>query len=70
MLFRKQQVDGSSPSVGSTAYPLPHISDGHTAVRVLVLIKATADSEAGVMPSAELIDAMGRYNEELVEAVE
>ena len=62
MLFRKQQVDGSSPSVGSTAYPLPHISDGHTAVRVLVPIKATTDGEAGVMPSTDLLEAMGRYN--------
>lgn len=37
-------------------------------MRVMVLVKATKDSEAGVMPSAELIEAMGRYNEELVEA--
>ncbi len=37
-------------------------------MRVIVLIKATADSEAGVMPSAELIEAMGQYNQELAEA--
>lgn len=37
-------------------------------MRVIVLIKATADSEAGVMPSAELIEAMGSYNRELVDA--
>ena len=37
-------------------------------MRVLVLIKATAGSEAGVMPSTELIEAMGRYNQELFEA--
>ena len=37
-------------------------------MRVIVLIKATADSEAGIMPSAELIEAMGQYNQELVEA--
>ena len=37
-------------------------------MRVMVLIKATAESEAGVMPSTELLEAMGRYNEELVEA--
>lgn len=37
-------------------------------MRVIVLIKATAESEAGVMPSTELLEAMGRYNEELVEA--
>ena len=37
-------------------------------MRVMVLIKATADSEAGVMPSMELIQAMGAYNQQLVEA--
>ena len=34
----------------------------------MVLVKATADSEAGVMPSAELLQAMGTYNQELVNA--
>ena len=37
-------------------------------MRVMVLIKATADSEAGVMPSLELIQAMGAYNQQLIEA--
>ncbi len=37
-------------------------------MRVMVLVKATEDSEAGVMPSTELLEAMGRFNEELVEA--
>ncbi|MBP0495998.1 YciI family protein [Pararoseomonas indoligenes] len=37
-------------------------------MRVMVLVKATADSEAGVMPSAELMEAMGRFNEELAAA--
>ncbi|WP_236796618.1 YciI family protein [Amycolatopsis sp. GM8] len=37
-------------------------------MRFMVLIKATAESEAGVMPSAELLEAMGQYNEELVKA--
>ena len=34
----------------------------------MVLVKATADSEAGTMPSPELIQAMGEYNRELFEA--
>jgi len=34
----------------------------------MVLVKATVDSEAGAMPSAELVEAMFRFNEELVEA--
>jgi hypothetical protein len=37
-------------------------------VRFMVLVKATDDSEAGVMPSEELLAAMGAYNEELVKA--
>ncbi len=37
-------------------------------MRVMVLVKATEESEAGVMPSEELLAAMGRYNEELVQA--
>jgi hypothetical protein len=37
-------------------------------MRVMVLVKATKDSEAGVMPSTELLEAMGRFNEELVNA--
>jgi len=37
-------------------------------MRIMVIIKATKDSEAGAMPSAELLTAMGNYNEELVKA--
>ena len=37
-------------------------------MRVMVLVKATMESEAGVMPTTDLLEAMGRYNEELVNA--
>ncbi len=37
-------------------------------MRVMVIIKATKDSEAGKMPSEQLLTAMGNYNEELVKA--
>ncbi|MBZ9935046.1 YciI family protein [Mesorhizobium sp. BR1-1-16] len=37
-------------------------------MRVMVFVKATADSEAGVMPTTELFEAMGRFNEELIAA--
>ena len=37
-------------------------------MRVMVLVKATEDSEAGVMPSMDLFEAMVRFNEELAEA--
>jgi hypothetical protein len=37
-------------------------------MRFMVIVKATKDSEAGVMPSTELLEAMGKFNEELVKA--
>ncbi len=37
-------------------------------MRVMVLVKGNADSEAGVMPTEELLAEMGKYNEELVNA--
>jgi predicted transcriptional regulator YdeE len=37
-------------------------------MRFMVLIKATKDSEAGVMPSEQLLTEMGKFNEELVQA--
>ncbi len=37
-------------------------------MRVMVMVKATEESEAGVMPSEQLLTDMGRYNEELVKA--
>lgn len=37
-------------------------------MRVMVIVKASADSEAGVMPSEKLLTEMGNYNEELVNA--
>jgi len=37
-------------------------------MRVMVLVKATEDSENDVMPSAELLAEMGAYNEELAKA--
>ena len=37
-------------------------------MRFMVLVKASPESEAGVMPSEELLAAMGKYNEELVNA--
>ena len=37
-------------------------------MRFMVMVKATKDSEAGVLPSTELLQKMGRFNEELVKA--
>ncbi|MCP8883518.1 YciI family protein [Devosia sp. XJ19-1] len=37
-------------------------------MRVVVFVKATADSEQGIMPTTEMLEAMGKYNEELINA--
>ena len=37
-------------------------------MRVMVLVKANPDTEAGVMPSEQMLTEMGRFNEELVKA--
>ena len=37
-------------------------------MRVCVMVKATKDSEAGMLPDKELLTAMGKFNEELVKA--
>ena len=37
-------------------------------MRFMIIVKANADSEAGVMPTSEQIAAMGRFNEELISA--
>jgi hypothetical protein len=37
-------------------------------MRFMVIVKATEDSEAGVLPTRELLTAMGRFNEELIRA--
>jgi hypothetical protein len=50
---RDQDAEGGSTKAGSVA------------MKVMVIVKATKESEAGVMPSHELLVAMGRFNEEL-----
>ena len=37
-------------------------------MRVMVIVKANKDSEAGILPSKEMLTEMGKYNEELVKA--
>jgi hypothetical protein len=37
-------------------------------MRVMVLVKATEDSENGILPTTEMFEAMGKYNKELVNA--
>jgi hypothetical protein len=37
-------------------------------MRVMVLVKATDESEKGILPTAEMFEAMGKFNEELAKA--
>jgi hypothetical protein len=41
---------------------------GDLIMRFMIIVKATKDSEAGVMPSQQLLTEMGKFNEELVKA--
>jgi hypothetical protein len=43
-------------------------NEGRNEMRFMVIMPANKDSEAGIMPSTEMLEAMGRYNEELVRA--
>src|ERR1700732_2827657 len=43
-------------------------SNGEMKMRFMVIVKADKNSEAGIMPSTELLTAMGKFNEEMVKA--
>src|SRR5690348_3076778 len=45
----------------------PHLT-GRPTMRFMMMVKANAQSEAGVMPTEEMLAAMANYNEELVKA--
>ena len=48
--------------------PAPNEPKRRTIMRFMVIVKATRDSEAGKMPSEELLSAMAKFNEEMVKA--
>jgi hypothetical protein len=55
---------------GEFRFPLTDHRDPNRegTMRFMLIVKADANSEAGVMPSQELLTEMGKYNEELVKA--
>jgi hypothetical protein len=60
-----------NPSIRQRATPFNNkinMRKDNTTMRFMIIVKATKDSEAGVMPDKELLAAMGKYNEELVKA--
>src|SRR3954464_7067445 len=56
-------IQRGSPSPGSRRK-----REGESTMRVMVIIKANEDSEAGGMPSEQLLTEMGAFNQELVKA--
>jgi hypothetical protein len=56
---RRLDVEGGFP---------PKPNDKEKDMRFMVMVKATQDSEDGVMPTQQLLEDMGRFNEELVKA--
>jgi hypothetical protein len=47
---------------------IEHDIKGRATMRFMVIVKASKESEAGVMPSTELLTAMGKFNEEMCKA--
>jgi hypothetical protein len=60
-----EAVDRINLNVGSPAL-IP--TQGDITMRVMVIVKASKESEAGVMPKRQLLEDMGKFNEELVKA--
>jgi hypothetical protein len=46
----------------------PRTNQGDATMRFMMIVKANADSEAGVMPGRDLLIAMGKFNEEMIKA--
>jgi len=59
-------LDGSK-AAGNSGFRINKTEES-TTMRVMVIVKASKDSEAGKIPSEKLLTEMGKYNEELVKA--
>src|SRR6187401_885673 len=67
---RLPSFDKSLSTVGARPAPAGRLNckDVETTMRFMVLVKATKDSENGLMPDQKLLAEMGKFNEELVKA--
>jgi hypothetical protein len=63
-------LPAASPQQRGTGEKLieSRIEHAENLMRFMVIVKATKESEAGVLPSKELMEAMGKFNEELIKA--
>src|SRR6266851_1095772 len=55
-------------SVEASKQGVKPVIESETAMRFIVMVKATKDSEAGVLPTKEMLAEMGKFNDELVKA--
>jgi hypothetical protein len=63
----REQKDGRDPTPGGSA-EIQKPTTRRATMKVIVLVKANKDSEAGAVPAPELFREMGKFNEELVKA--
>ncbi len=68
MSYRQRTIRRNSKNDAGLTPPQVLSTERNKQMRVMVIVKATKNSEAGVMPSEELLTAMGKFNEELVKA--
>jgi hypothetical protein len=61
-------VEGEINAARSRYFRSKNNLEGATEMRVMVIIKANKESEAGVLPDEKLLSEMGKFNEELVQA--
>jgi hypothetical protein len=64
----QDDVGFRKPPSSFDARPMRPAKERRQTMRVIVFVKATDDSEKGILPTTEMFEAMGRYNEELVNA--
>jgi hypothetical protein len=63
------KLDGTTRSLSIRRAAIRRLSEGgDTPMRFMVMVKADKDTEAGVMPSEQLLREMGEYNEQLAKA--
>jgi len=68
LLFARSTNEQSQRTSCRSVWAHSSIRIRSQAMRFMVMIKASRDTEAGVMPSEEVLSAMGQYNEELANA--
>jgi hypothetical protein len=65
---RPRKIATAIPVAEPPQEPATDQGEGDADMKVMVIVKATAESEAGVMPSQVELEKMGQFNEELVKA--